>query len=635
MGGYTPRIWDVSTGKVIRELKGHAGWVRTVAFSPDGNRILTTNKDGSATLWDSATGEALCSMISFTNGDWAVVDSHGRFDASHGGNVEGLHWVIGDETIELAQLKERYYEPGLLAKKMDFNHEPLRNVEYFTNPKLYPDVKLLAPRPNRPKLGIELANRGGGIGRVVVRINGKELTADARGAGHDADAQALTIEVPLPPDQPLMLPGRPNRIEVEAYNAEGYLRSRGLDLDYEPPAAAPQEPPRIWIIVSGVSSYRGESLRLRFAAKDAEDFATAIGIAARRLFGPPRVNLRLLTTSQTGPKQRPTRENLLGAFRTIHDAKAKSTDIMVVYLAGHGVNYGGQDGDFYYLTCDAQSADLSDPAVRQSAAVSGQEITELIKSVPALKQVLVLDTCASGKLLEKLTEKRDVPTSQVRALERMKDRTGMFVLAGCAADSVSYEATRYGQGVLTYSLLLGMRGAALKDEQLVDVNTLFGFATDKVPELVSDIGGIQRPVLAVPKGCASFDIGQLSGEERQQIPLQPARPLVLRSVFQDEQSFDDVLGLSKRVDDLLRNTSVRGSTSAVVFVDARELPEGYRLAGRYKTVDGQTTLTARLFRDRRQVAEFALGTAADKPDELAGRIVAEVRRWVDAKSDGF
>ena len=55
------------------------------------------------------------------------------------------------------------------------------------------------------------------------------------------------------------------------------------------------------------------------------------------------------------------------------------------------------------------------------------------------------------------------------------------MLAGCASDAVSYEASRYAQGLLTHSLLLGMRGAALRDSEFVDVLPLFGFAADQVP----------------------------------------------------------------------------------------------------------------------------------------------------------
>lgn len=630
----TARLWDAELGNEIRVFAGHSGGVASVAFSPDGKQIFTGSLDGTSRVWDAAFGNALCTLASFTNGQWAVTDAAGRFDASNGGDVDGLHWVVGNEPIDLAQLKERYYEPGLLAERLGLNPEPPRDVESFTSPKLFPAVALAPPNPNEPTLAIDLTNQGGGIGRVVVRINGKEFMADARGAGHDADARSLALRLPLPPDQPLLIPGRPNKIEVEAYNAEGYLRSRGIELEYEPPAPARSDPPRIWMVVAGVSKYRADTLQLHFAAKDAEDFATAAGIAAQRLLGASHVHLSVLTTSRGDPKQRPTRANFLAAFQAIRDGNAKSTDILVVYLAGHGVNFGGQDGDFYFLTSDAESANLSDPAVRRSVALSGREIAEQINSVPALKQVLLLDTCASGRLIEKLTEKREVPGSQIRALDRLKDRTGMFVLAGCAADSVSYEASRYGQGVLTYSLLLGMRGSALREEQFVDVDKLFGFAADEVPALARDIGGIQRPVIAVPKGGASFDIGQLTASDRQKIPLQPERPLVLRSTFEDEVAFDDVLGLGKRVDELLRNGSARGSAAAIVFVDARDMPDGYRLVGRYKTADGKTSVAAKLFRNSHVAIEFTVAGTADKPDDLAGRIVAEVEKRVAAQPSG-
>jgi hypothetical protein len=115
----------------------------------------------------------------------------------------------------------------------------------FSSAGLYPRVELSPPKPDQPQLSIALTNRGGGIGRVVVRINGKELTADARTPGQDPHVSAMTLEVPLPASEPLLAAGQSNRIEVEAYNAEGYLHSRGIDLIYQPPAAAPPVTPEI------------------------------------------------------------------------------------------------------------------------------------------------------------------------------------------------------------------------------------------------------------------------------------------------------------------------------------------------------------------------------------------------------
>src|SRR5215471_10574912 len=250
--------------------------------------------------------------------------------------------------------------------------------------------------------------------------------------------------------------------------------------------------------------------------------ARAIRIGAERLFGAERSHVTLLTTAQEPGTVLPTRENIRQAFEAAR--QAKPTDILMVYMAGHGVNYGGQEGDYYYLTQEARSGDLTDPEVRRRTAVSSMELTDWIKQIPALKQTLVLDTCAAARLVEKLTEKRDVPSSQIRSLERMKDRMGLYILAGSAADAVSYEASRYAQGLLTYSLLLGMRGAALRENGFVDVSKWFDYATDEVPELAKDIGGIQRPSIAIPLGGSSFDIGQIGDEDKARIPLAGVRP---------------------------------------------------------------------------------------------------------------
>src|SRR4051812_48643127 len=104
-------------------------------------------------------------------------------------------------------------------------------------------------------------------------------------------------------------------------------------------------------------------------------------------------------------------------------------------------------------------------------------------------------------------------------------------MAGYAADSVRYEASRFGQGLLTYSLLLGMRGAKLREGEYVDVVDLFVFAAVQVPEMARVIGGVQRPTVASPRG-ASIDIGRLTAEDRVKVPLRSVKPVVLRSCFQ-------------------------------------------------------------------------------------------------------
>lgn len=586
-----------------------------VALAADGRHLVSdAGLDSHGVRIASLEGAPQLYLFDLRDGTWAVVDPQGRYDASDGGIVPGLHWAAGNETVELSQLKSRYYEPGLLPRTLGFAAEPLREVGALEGLDLFPEVRVSLEGTS---VVIRLKNRGGGIGPVVLKVNGKEWTGDARPAGADAHAAEIVARVELAGD-PRFVGGVANRVEVEAFNAEGYLRSRGLLLDVEgPPAPGASRAAELWAVIAGVSDYAGAALDLRYPAKDATDFATGLSLAAEALFGRDHVHLALLADA--------ARADLVSAFEAAARG-ARPTDVLVFYLAGHGVTRGGVDGDFYYLTREAASDDLADPAVRSSVAISSGQIVDLVNRIPAGKQVLVLDTCASGALVRALTKARAVPSSQVRALERLKDRTGIHVLAGCAADRVSYEATRFGQGLLTYSLLLGMRGAALREREYLDVDRLFAFASDTVPELAKDVGGVQRPVVATPTGGQSFDLGRLTAEGRARVPLQRVRPVLLPSRFQDETAFADVLGLGAALDRALADASASDAQAGFVFVDADDLPDGLRLVGRYRSDGARVAVTARLHGAGASEETIQMEGTADALESLAARLLTAARQ---------
>jgi WD40 repeat protein len=52
----TIRVWDLATEQPVETLRGHAGAIRQVAFSPSGQRVASASSDGTVKVWDLEKG---------------------------------------------------------------------------------------------------------------------------------------------------------------------------------------------------------------------------------------------------------------------------------------------------------------------------------------------------------------------------------------------------------------------------------------------------------------------------------------------------------------------------------------------------------------------------------------------------
>jgi len=64
----TARLWDAQTGQELHRLTGHSDYVLGLAFSSDGKLVLTGSGDKTARLWDAQTGQELRQFIGHTDG---------------------------------------------------------------------------------------------------------------------------------------------------------------------------------------------------------------------------------------------------------------------------------------------------------------------------------------------------------------------------------------------------------------------------------------------------------------------------------------------------------------------------------------------------------------------------------------
>ena len=641
------RMIDLLSGTTICTCNLPLCWVGAIATDSKCERLLLGNYDGTVSVWSLQKGSCrqLGMIYVYTDGSWAVIDNDGRYDGSNGGDVPYLHWVVGTEPIELSQLKERYYDPGLLAKMMGQSAEPLRDVSKLEDVKLYPGMSISGPANGSSVMKVRLVNRGGGIGRVQVLVNGKEVSADARGEKPDPDAAAADLRIDLDRYQSLLDPGKPNEIKVVCYNSvlrngrrDEYLASRGSSTFYRPVGEKARAKPVLWAIVGGITEYAGgESMRLRYSSKDAEAMAKALEVGGHRLFGVGNVRIKLLADSKIPSAITPSKVNFARAFGEAK--RAKPGDVVVVYLAGHGIALAQDNSTYCYLTNDATSTDksrLSDPGYRSQSAITSGELARWANDIPAVHQVMILDTCAAGAVATDLSGSRDISGDQIRAIERLKDRTGFWVLMGCASDAVSYEASRYGQGLLTYSLLEYLRIEKLREDKFVDVNQMFNYAKDRVPELAGGVGGIQKPKIANPRtrsaalgDVSTFDIGMLDIQDRALIPLPTERPIVLRPAITCPNEGGDVLGLAPQVRRRLMEmeySSTRQGTEikTPVYVDAEELPGAVRVEGFYSLTGSQATTKLFFWRDGKKTAETEVTGARNDVPGIAEKLVSAI-----------
>jgi hypothetical protein len=375
--------------------------------------------------------------------------------------------------------------------------------------------------------------------------------------------------------------------------------------------------------------------------------ANALQLAGDRLFGCGHVHIYLFSSSEKAPAAEPcmtgssatvdevtwaapTKTNLQRAFAAA--GKARPQDVLVVYLSGHGVAFGDK---YVYPTADANTIDpdvLSrDSELLSQTAITSDELADWVnKGIPATHEVMILDTCAAGAAAARMAQMREVPGDQTRALDRLKDNTGFHMLMGSAADAVSYEASSYGEGLLTYALLEGMKGAALKNDVDVDVVKLFEYASDRVPGLAHGMGGIQKPLQLGRLGATSFAIGEIESADKARIPLATPRPVILapRLIDPDPAVLSDDLSLERAVSSKLRDaTDVNSRSSATtpaIFVPADDMQGAIRPSGAYTVADGQVTVKLGLIRDGKLLASRnVLGAANDIP-ALAAKIVTVI-----------
>jgi WD40 repeat protein len=100
-------LFDPAKGEQLLAFKGHPSVVFSVAFSPDGARLLTGSCDHTARIWDVRTGREILTLRRHMDAVQAVAFSRdGRHVATAGRDKAVFLYSASDWTKTAEQLEE-------------------------------------------------------------------------------------------------------------------------------------------------------------------------------------------------------------------------------------------------------------------------------------------------------------------------------------------------------------------------------------------------------------------------------------------------------------------------------------------------------------------------------------------------
>src|SRR5207237_825476 len=100
---HTVRLWDVASGRLLFTLRDHQGPINSIAFRPDGKRLVSAGNDARVIIWNVADGKKITTFNGHTQPVFTVAwRPDGKLLASAGADGKVLVW--GEDRKIVTQL---------------------------------------------------------------------------------------------------------------------------------------------------------------------------------------------------------------------------------------------------------------------------------------------------------------------------------------------------------------------------------------------------------------------------------------------------------------------------------------------------------------------------------------------------
>lgn len=632
----TVKVFDANTFNLIKDISVDPYGVNAARFSPDGDKMIMATWGNTCKLWDVATNKMLFTFFPVDSIDYLVADSSYRYDGTQAAR-NLLYFTCGTEVIQLSQVKDQLWVPGLaemILKGETVNSKTLFQLGLCGYTPLTKDTVTAAG-----DYRFKITPRGGKLGETVVSVNGIETKKYQPKEIKNRKGEYEVVVTKKDLDS-FLIPGKQNTLSVKAYTEDNKITSRGGEVIVNSEEKGPVIMPNLYAIIIGVSDYKGDSLDLKYAGKDANDISAVILKTARKYLntdGKEHVFTYNLTT-EAGNKRVPEKKIIKATFDSV-GKKATANDIFMLFFAGHGLMAGpANKKQFYILTKEAVS--FKSASGFKNDGISTAEILEWMKpqKIKAQKRALIFDACNSGQAITDFRSNAMAAqafmgvagndrSQQVKSVDKLNEKSGFFILSASAPDQSAYEVTKLSQGLLTYALLNAIKTNTniLENDSLLSIGKWFEVAGETVTKMIKENGAIQDPQIIRNN---NFSVGIVDNEVIATINLPEDKPLFAAANFQNKNDNfgNDDLELSELVNKQFRSIASRGNENKIKFMPITSSPDAYKLNGNYIVADNTITvyLTVKNNKGSKQIQ--VTGTK-DNLIKLAEDIVTAASDW--------
>ncbi|MBK6742224.1 MAG: caspase family protein [Hydrogenophilales bacterium] len=404
-----------------------------LTFSGNGRRLYAGAVDGSTRVLASADGAEIARLIRFDNDEWITMIPEGYFVASQ----EGDRWVnvrIDDKVYGIDQFYDVFYRPDIVERKLaGMAIAPLIKVtlrDALRQPP--PRVALDIPKADhaagqRLDVTLRAQDLGGGVGEMRLLHNGKLVEVFNRSG-------AAGAAPPFETRAGVELAAGENALTLVGFNAAGNLNARPVTSLVQATGTAPE--PRVFILAVGIDHFlhTDQVNPLRYAVKDADDFAQAMQKSLGEVYRDAPVTLIALRNADA------SRAALDAALKRLR-REMRATDLLVWFVASHGTLDSEARYGIVLHDWDGQP--------RESSLFSAADLLESARTLRAFNQLVVLDTCHAGgvnSLVKGLYDAR---------LAVLARNMGLHILASANATEEALDGYQ-GNGLFTHTLLQGL-----------------------------------------------------------------------------------------------------------------------------------------------------------------------------------